>query len=420
MRILIIVHRFPETGGAGAENYTRYLCDALSARHEIHVVTRHDTLSGDYCDSVVLEGFNYPVTAFLRHRRDSDCLEKNYWNPDLDAPFLEIVKKFHPDLIHFQHCIDLSASLIKCAADVNIPVFFTLHDFWFVCPGIVMLDESNNPCERWQEPGRCWICQTRKQPGPRILFQGKSYMKRRARRMIELLNKCAAIFTPSRTLRDIVTKSGIDPEKTVYWPHAIATGDIIRKKPVDAPIHAPIRIGYIGTFASQKGVDLVLDAFQSLRPSNAELHLYGDENQSPEIAARVRAWKSYYTHSGIHFNGRFPLAKLGQIHAGLDLIVAPSTWYENRPLAILEAFSAGNPVLGTDFGGIRELVEPLGGKWRFERCDSKQLANKLAAILSDPEQIKIARCHIPEIMNMTTEIDELEKSYQRYSADSIV
>jgi glycosyltransferase involved in cell wall biosynthesis len=39
-----------------------------------------------------------------------------------------------------------------------------------------------------------------------------------------------------------------------------------------------------------------------------------------------------------------------------DLLAVPSQWLETGPLVVLEAFAAGIPVIGSDLGGIRELV----------------------------------------------------------------
>jgi len=41
----------------------------------------------------------------------------------------------------------------------------------------------------------------------------------------------------------------------------------------------------------------------------------------------------------------------------LDLLVVPSTWWENSPLTVLEALAAGVPVVGSRTGGLPELIE---------------------------------------------------------------
>ena len=40
----------------------------------------------------------------------------------------------------------------------------------------------------------------------------------------------------------------------------------------------------------------------------------------------------------------------------IDVLAVPSQWLETGPLVVLEAFAAGTPVIGSDLGGIRELV----------------------------------------------------------------
>jgi glycosyltransferase involved in cell wall biosynthesis len=37
-------------------------------------------------------------------------------------------------------------------------------------------------------------------------------------------------------------------------------------------------------------------------------------------------------------------------------VVVPSEWYENNPLTIIESMTLGTPVIGSDIGGIPELI----------------------------------------------------------------
>ena len=48
--------------------------------------------------------------------------------------------------------------------------------------------------------------------------------------------------------------------------------------------------------------------------------------------------------------------QIAELLADARALVAPSIWYENQPMVILEAFAAGVPVIGSRLGGIPELV----------------------------------------------------------------
>ena len=58
--------------------------------------------------------------------------------------------------------------------------------------------------------------------------------------------------------------------------------------------------------------------------------------------------------------------------------VLPSEWYENCPMTVLEAFAAGKPVIGSDIGGIPELIEGGVDGFTFPPGDATALAEKIS------------------------------------------
>jgi glycosyltransferase involved in cell wall biosynthesis len=72
--------------------------------------------------------------------------------------------------------------------------------------------------------------------------------------------------------------------------------------------------------------------------------------------------------------------------AAADLVVVPSTWYENAPLIILEARAMGTPLLVSDAGGMGELVDEEAGL-RFRLGDAGDLAERLRELLADPSRL---------------------------------
>ena len=68
--------------------------------------------------------------------------------------------------------------------------------------------------------------------------------------------------------------------------------------------------------------------------------------------------------------------------------ITPSECYENNPRSILESFAMGKPVLGSNIGGIPELV--IDGKtgFTFKVGDSSDLNKKIRLLLSNNDKIK--------------------------------
>src|SRR4029079_13378016 len=71
--------------------------------------------------------------------------------------------------------------------------------------------------------------------------------------------------------------------------------------------------------------------------------------------------------------------------------VVPSRWVENQPLAILEAFAAGVPVVASDLGGMRELVRDGVDGRLFPVEDAAALAEILGGLAGDRERLEALR-----------------------------
>ena len=111
------------------------------------------------------------------------------------------------------------------------------------------------------------------------------------------------------------------------------------------------RIGMIGRIAPQKGQAEFVRAARGLRGCRFAIcgaPLFGDASYLEEVRALAEGLP-------IEFLDWQPDA--GAVLSQLDLLVAPSTVPEAAPRVILEAFSAGVPVLASATGGIPELIE---------------------------------------------------------------
>ena len=124
--------------------------------------------------------------------------------------------------------------------------------------------------------------------------------------------------------------------------------------------------------------------FQSLqeRGRQLELHIWGGGGNPTYITALEQ---KAARDPRIVFHGRFAHERLPEILNTLDYVVVPSVWYENSPMAILEAYAAHIPVISADQGGMAELVNHGQDGLLFRMGDAGDLARALQRIVDEPE-----------------------------------
>jgi glycosyltransferase involved in cell wall biosynthesis len=125
---------------------------------------------------------------------------------------------------------------------------------------------------------------------------------------------------------------------------------------------APKVIGVIGRAEVQKGVDILVEAFQDDALNHLELHIYGDGGELKALKAQAKG------RANIVFKGftSDPAAAM----AACDVIAMPSRW-EPYGIVAVEAMAAGRPVLcsrvdGTDThiaGGALEVAQNTASGW---------------------------------------------------------
>ena len=126
---------------------------------------------------------------------------------------------------------------------------------------------------------------------------------------------------------------------------------------------------------------MLLEAFARLERQDVHLHLHGSRDSQPGFS---EALVDGIRDPRVTFHGAFQPGELGRVLAGLDVLVAPSLWYENTPFSVLEALHVGLPVVASDLGGIREIVVPGRCGHLFPAGDAGALAAVLDRIAADP------------------------------------
>lgn len=141
------------------------------------------------------------------------------------------------------------------------------------------------------------------------------------------------------------------------------------------PDDAPLLV-YVGRMGPEKGLPLLLEAFERARGARPDLHLWmvGDGPSRAALAARERP--------GVHWLGPVPHARVAGYLLAADLFVSGSTT-EVLPMTFLESLAAGTPVAAvTSDAALDLLAGDLDGM-----CDptAEALAAKVLRDVGHPD-----------------------------------
>jgi glycosyltransferase involved in cell wall biosynthesis len=139
----------------------------------------------------------------------------------------------------------------------------------------------------------------------------------------------------------------------------------------------PLRLLFLGQLRREKGVHVVLEAIGKLRQP-VEVHIAG-RGPMTEAVRGAAAADPRLTFCGF-VAGDDKTRELDWC----DAMLFPSTWAENAPLAIAEAFLRGKPVIASRFGAIPEFVCHGRNGLLFDMANATALAAAIDRLAAEP------------------------------------
>ena len=441
MKIALITHHFPPNYNAGAEQYAYRIAQGFRWRgHTVEVVCIESITDGSLTPTCTTDTYEDLSVHRLRFdiRQAPNQFEWSFRNPELGHWVKRFLRRIRPDVVHINGGYLLGGTVAEAAFGLSTPTVLTLHDYWFMCPFISLLRMDGVICEGPVPPARCVWCllsEKRRYRLPDIQFysrlgdafvrlnrsetlakmmgvtpiielvaERRSYLKR-------ILEGFDLVISPSRFLIQKVEEYGFQPRRVVYLPFGLDKTHLSSPEP-SPPLSTKLRIGYLGQFAPHKGVHLLLTAFQKLvkHHGSCELFLHGNiSNGSPYVRDLLRIGQN---DPAITFTGPYPNSNVGQVLNGLDVIVVPSLWYENRPTVIVEAHATQTPVVAVRLGGMAELIQHNENGLLFEVGSVEDLREQLQRLLDEPMLLSQLRNGIQPVPTIEEETAKLVSLYE--------
>lgn len=344
MKILLINNNHYRVGGA--ESVYLNTIEILSQNN-------HNVIS------LSRKNFNYSETNNDEYFiNSSESLFNRFYNNEAAKTIELILKNEKPDIVHIHRIIGgITFSILPIIKKFNIPIVMTIHDFRMLCPVTMFMNKKGEICEKCLG-GHYFEC---------------------------IINNCSpegyvrsALITLESYLRDFLLPYNKYVDKYIF------VSDFSKRKFLEAKpelkeksfriynFNKKLKFNnifgnyflYFGRISREKGLLTLLKAFQIL--PHIQLKIVGDG----ELKNLINNLKS----PNVELLGYKSGIELENIISNASFIIVPSECYENNPMSIVESYSLSKPVIGSDIGGITEIIINGETGYLFHPGNSEQLA----------------------------------------------
>ena len=296
----------------------------------------------------------------------------NWDNPLAAAAAANWLEQFAPDVVHVHTLQTLGVGVVEAAADAGHRTVLTMHDLWWWCARLFLVDTELRPCPLVTDVGTCACART---PGWRA---------QRAERLARALARVDRILVPSASLRDVVVANGVDPSRVTVDANDVAS-TVVRVDRTDGDDHgAPVRFLYLGGDSPLKGADLLRAAVSMLEGVTGwTLDAYG---VSPTGALAATVPSTLVPPTSVHpvtVHPAFDPGELNAVLAATDVLVIPSIARESFSIAAREALVAGLPVITSDCLGPEEVIHDGVNGIVIPTGDGAALADAMQSLVLD-------------------------------------
>ena len=355
---------YPPYHVGGDAVHVKYLSEELvKLGHEVHVMFS-------------LDGYRYKspdFKKFLKEKEESNGvflypLMSPLGKSDLYLTYLfgkssyvkkrfgELFGKIKPDVVHHHNIFFLGYDILK--KQENYANLYTAHDYWLICQRSDLMKYGQSVCMQ----KNCFSCTLLSKRLPQIWRDSGDFR--------DAIEDIDTIIAPSNFMKQILSDRLPVKANIVNIPNFVP--------PPPAKIKGSGYSDYFlyaGVLERHKGICSLLRAFKKYRNRiDAKLIIVGKGTLKDKINEYISKNK---LENKVILLGWVSDEMLWALYKDALALVVPSIWPENCPLVALEAISVGTPVVGSDQGGIPEILEKVDHKLAFRAGDLEDIRRVL-------------------------------------------
>ena len=283
-----------------------------------------------------------------------------------------MVREFRPDVAHVRNIYHhLTPAILWELKRQKVPVVYHINDFKLLCPSYNLVSKGE-ACERCAG-GQFWqVMKTDCYPGigARALLAAEAY----THDWLGTYRNCVDLFlAPSEFVRDKFTQHGWDRSRFEVLAH------FQRVNPSPVPCRDSQRqVLYFGRLSAEKGVSDLLRAIRRLPHLGLVIAGSGPEEAAlGALAAELRL-------ENVRFVGHVNKGELAHLIQNSFVTVLPSHAFETFGKSILESYAEARPVIASDLGSRREVVDNGRTGILYRTGDDGALAEAISFLADNP------------------------------------
>lgn len=364
------------TGGTPQTNED--LMRALAGRFETFVLRCNARVielmsfsNGHYVhlDVYILEN---PLTAFP-HR-----------STEYDSVIASWLLRHGIDLVHIRHIGWHGLGLVEGAKALGLPVVFSFHDFYTICPTVKLLDQDHVFCG-----GRCTAspgdCHYELWPAGGLPPLKAAAVHDWRRQMAPVLAACDMFVTttPSARRLEIDAFPLLADRPFAVVPHGRDFPSFENLASPHMP-GEPLRLLVPGAIGLAKGGAIITGLAALAEPGELEIHLLGTLEDGLVAGPGMVVHGAYKREDFVDHVRRIAP------HAGAVL----SVWAETYSHTLTELWAAGLPVIGCDFGAVGDRLRDSGAGWLLAEPTAEAALALLRRLRREPAEWAAARAAV--------------------------
>lgn len=345
----------------------------FSMQHPYNLFCKYFSYFIPYMDLNNVKGLLNQFKAFFRI----------FYSYETNKLLSRLLEEYPIDIAHLHNIHHhITPSILYELKRRKIPVVMTLHAYRMVCASYFMFFKGKvcEACYRGKYykaiKNRCFM--NSKIKSALVTFEMYLHNK-----VLDIYKHVDVFISPSLFLKNKLEEMGFKKE-IVYLPNFVDIKKFANCEE-DNKNTKENSIVYFGRLSPEKGLWTLLEGAKLLKNGNKklEIKIIGDGTIRKELEEKVKTERI----DNVKFLGYMKGEALYKEVKKSMAAVIPSEWYENNPMSVLEAFALGKPIIGSNIGGIPELVIDGITGYTFEPSNAEDLKSKIAFLIKDKDAL---------------------------------